>query len=97
MRLLVKALGLILKSVGIVGSNIVQEGVTILDQIVIATQRGYNFASETIDSLVKQIMRFMGIAVDYGKTVTAQFLRWLLDKLFAVIASLARMAINRLF
>ncbi len=95
MRLLVKALSMIMKGAGIVAGNIVQEGVTVLDQLVVALQHGWNFASETVEALVHQIMRFLGLMVDYGRRITAQFLRWLLDKLFAVIANMASLAINR--
>ncbi|MGI9354181.1 MAG: lipase family protein [Rhizobiaceae bacterium] len=95
MRLLVKALGLLLRAAGIIVANGVQEGITILDQIVVATQHAWRAASDTVETLVRQIMRFLGIVKDVGREITAQFLRWLLNKLFAVIATLAANAINR--
>lgn len=100
MRLIARALGLILKGAGIVMANGLQGAVTVLDQLTVALVRGARVVkagADILESLVAQIMRFLGIVTTTVGQITTQFLRWILGKLFAVIAAIARNATQRLF
>jgi len=99
MRLIAQALGLILKGAGILLANAAQGIVTVLDQLTVALIRGARIVGagiELLESVARQIMRFLGIAVKGSIKITTQFLRWILGKLFATIATIARNATQRL-
>ncbi len=98
MRLIVKVLGMILEAAGMVIGSGLFVLATVLDQIAYLLIRGAHLIGAGIDllqSLVEQIMRFLGIAVRGTVNVSQAFLRWLLNRLFSVISAMAVNAISR--
>lgn len=99
LRLIVKALDLILAAVGGAVGLAMLGASTVLDQIAHAIAMGFSAASagkDMVQSLIAQIMRWLGLVVVEGVNITLAFLRWLLGKLFATIAQMAVAATNRL-
>ena len=97
MRLITKVLSLMLTGAGgIIGTGLFVTA-TVMDQLAIAIMRGVQlglYLADTVESLVRQIMRFLGLTLTTGVKVTTAFLRWLLDKLFSVISMMARAAVQ---
>ena len=97
MRLITKVLGLMLAGAGgIIGTGLFVTA-TVMDQLAMAIMRGVQigaFMIDTVEALVRQIMRFLGITFTSGVKITTAFLRWLLDKLFSVIGMMARAAVQ---
>lgn len=97
MRLIVKALGMILDSAGVVVGLTLLGAATIADQIVYALMQSASIVStsaETMQNLVRQIMRFLGLSIQGTVNVTKSFLEWLVEKLIRTMVSLARQATN---
>lgn len=97
MRIITKVLSLMLAgSTAVFGTGLFVAA-SVMDQLAITLIRGVKlglYAMETIEALVHQIMRFLGITLVTGVKVTTAFLRWLLDKLFSVIGMMATTAVN---
>lgn len=99
MRLIVKALGLILSGLGNAAGLAALGAATVLDQIAYAITIGLGAVSSGMDMvqrLADQIMRWLGMAVTVTANVTTGFLRWLLSRLFGTIAQMAASAVHRL-
>ncbi len=98
MRLIVRALGMILSGLGGAAGLVALGAATVLDQIAYAITIGFGAMTsgmELMQRLVAQIMRWLGIAVSGTVNITTSFLRWLLSKMFATIAQMAASAIHR--
>jgi len=95
MRLIVKALSMIMDAAGMTAGLALLGTATIADQIAYVLSRGVAMVGATADlleRLIHQIMRFVGIAVNKAVSFTATFLKWLTEKLFATMMMLARQA-----
>lgn len=99
MRLIVRALGMIMKAAGMVVGLSLLGVATIADQIAYILSKGLATVGETaelLEKLIYQIMRFVGVTVAKTVSFTTAFLKWLIDKLFAVMIMLATQAMRNL-
>lgn len=99
LRLLTRALQLILRAAGGVVGLAAFGAFTIIDQLVVAMQRLARMgaaAAEQVMELVRQIARFLGITLREGGNITAQFLRWIIDRLVQTIVNMAAAAVRGL-
>jgi hypothetical protein len=99
MRLIVKALGMIMKAAGMLTGLTILGAATVADQLAYVISTGIKIVGATADlmkSLVEQIMRFLGLVINESVSFSQVFLLWLTEKLFAAMASLARQALRRL-
>lgn len=99
MRLIVKALGVVMQAAGLsVGIGLLGAA-TIADKIFYLLDKGASLAgiaAESLQELIRQIMRFLGITISTAVSYTSSFLMWLADKLFSAMSSLARQAVRSL-
>jgi hypothetical protein len=99
MRLIVKALRMIMEAAGMLTGLALLGTATIVDQLAYILTKGVQIAGATADimkSLITQIMRFLGVVVGESVSLTQVFLRWLTEKLFATLSGLARQALRHL-
>lgn len=99
MRLIVRALGMIMELAGMGTGLVLLGAATIADQIAYVISKGIaavGVVAETLQELVRQILRFLGQPISSSTSFSTAFLKWLLDKLFATIAMMARQATRAL-
>lgn len=99
MRCLVQALDILLEIVGMAVGCVAFGAATVSDQIAFAISRGVQLSGEIalrMEALVHQLMRFLGIAVSAGHSMSTAFLRWISSKLVLVLEQFARQAVNAL-
>ena len=97
MRLIVRALGMILSATGAVLGTGAYALATVIDQIAYILVRGLGALATAADHLravIVQILRFLGITAVRSVSLTVSFLRWLLQKLFTTISTMAVAALN---
>lgn len=95
MRLIVKALSMIMQAAGMTAGLALLGTATIVDQIAYILVKGVGMVGATAEilrNLIHQIMRFVGLTVSKSVSFTADFLRWLTEKLLATMIMLARQA-----
>lgn len=95
MRLIVRALGMIMGLAGMWAGLAALGAATVVDQIAYVISKGIaavGTATETLQELIRQIIRFIGLPLSSKTSFSTAFLKWLLDKLFATIAMMARQA-----
>jgi pimeloyl-ACP methyl ester carboxylesterase len=97
MRLIVKALGMIMEAAGMTAGLALLGVATIADQLAYVMAKGVAMVgatAELLQNLIHQIMRFVGVTASRSVSFTVTFLKWLTEKLFGTIAMLARQAIR---